>query len=59
MSNLCRKLFTVKITWSTLFTLSSCTKWDDNIQEKAWNTLFVRDLVLLGLSTQFKNWYIV
>ena len=31
---------------------------EDNIPEKVWRKLFILRLVLLGLSTQFKNWYI-
>lgn len=44
---------------SSLFTISSCTKRDDSIQEKERPKLFVRCLVLLCPSAQLKNWYIV
>ena len=30
-----------------------------NIRKKVWGTLFIVSLILLGLSIQFKNWYIV
>ena len=35
------------------------SKRDGNVREKVWRTLFIVSPVLLGLSTQFKNWYIV
>ena len=38
------------------FLHQTCSKRD---VKKRWLTLFIITLVLLGLSTQFKNWYIV
>ena len=43
----------------SFFLHQTCTTHDDTIQEKAWQKLFSRSPVLLGLSTQFKNWYMV
>ena len=36
-----------------------CNKRDGNVSENSCHTLFMVTLVLLGLSTQFENWYIV
>ena len=41
------------------FLHQTCRKPDGNVCEKTWQALFTTSPFLLGLSTRFKNWYIV